>query len=218
MPQKYFNKQALTLVFCFFINGIASANEIGGGAIYLGLNWSSTTVEVSGTTRANEPVDINGIGQQAITAQIGGDYMFTPGNDGVVIVGLSYDPSGYTIADGTITSEGGALTTLNAEIDSVLSVYVAPGLKVNPSTVLYAKLAYQQGDATVVVSGINTSDVNESRTFSGLGYGFGIRTMMKDGLFAAAEVLRTNYDDEGFESLNYGNGSTTGSLIIGLQF
>ena len=42
--------------------------------------------------------------------------------------------------------------------------------------------------------------------------------MMKDGLFVAAEVLRTNYDDEGFESLNYGNGSTTGSLIIGLQF
>jgi len=209
-----------TLGFCLlvFLPISLNAKDIGGASIYAGINWSATTVEVSGTTRANEPVDINGIGQQAITAQIGGDYMFTSGDDGVVIVGLSYDPSGYTVADGTITSAGGALTTLNAEIDSILSVYVAPGLKVNPSTALYAKLAYQEGDATVVVSGINTSDVNQSRTFSGLGYGFGIRTMMKDGLFVAAEVLRTNYDDEGFESLNYGNGSTTGSLIIGLQF
>lgn len=48
-------------------------------------------------------------------------------------------------------------------------MYVAPGLKVNPSTALYAKLAYQEGDASVVVTGINTSDVNQSRTFSGLG-------------------------------------------------
>ena len=209
-----------TLGFCLlvFLPISLNAKDIGGASIYAGINWSATTVEVSGTTRADEPVDINGIGQQAITAQIGGDYMFTPGDDGVVIVGLSYDPSGYTVADGTITSAGGALTTLNAEIDSILSVYVAPGLKVNPSTALYAKFAYQEGDASVVVSGINTSDVNQSRTFSGLGYGFGIRTMLNDGLFAAAEVMRTNYDDEGFESLNYANGTTTGSLIIGLQF
>lgn len=94
----------------FMLSGFSYAEELGGASIYLGLNWSSTTVEVSGTTRADEPVDINGIGQQAITAQIGGDYMFTPGDDGVVIVGLSYDPSGYTVADGTIMSTGGTST------------------------------------------------------------------------------------------------------------
>lgn len=211
-------KRTLGICLLVFLPISLNAKDIGGASIYAGINWSATTVEVSGNTSADLPVDINGIGQQAITAQIGGDYMFTPGDDGVVIVGLSYDPSGYTVADGTITSTGGTSTTLNAEIDSILSVYVAPGLKVNPSTALYAKLAYQEGDASAVVSGINFSDVNLSRTFSGLGYGFGIRTVLKDGLFAAAEVLRTNYDDEGFESLNYGNGSTTGSLMIGLQF
>lgn len=210
-------KRTLGICLLVFLPISLNAKDIGGASIYAGINWSATTVEVSGNTSADLPVDINGIGQQAITAQIGGDYMFTLGDDGVVIVGLSYDPSGYTIADGVITSRG-ASTTLNAEIDSILSVYVAPGLKVNPSTALYAKLAYQEGDASAVVSGINFSDVNLSRTFSGLGYGFGIRTVLKDGLFAAAEVLRTNYDDEGFQSLNYGNGSTTGSLMIGLQF
>ena len=136
-----------TLGFCLlvFLPISLNAKDIGGASIYAGINWSATTVEVSGTTRANEPVDINGIGQQAITAQIGGDYMFTSGDDGVVIVGLSYDPSGYTVADGTITSAGGALTTLNAEIDSILSVYVAPGLKVNPSTAFIRKTRISGG-------------------------------------------------------------------------
>jgi len=209
-----------TLGFCLlvFLPISLNAKDIGGASIYAGINWSATTVEVSGTTRANEPVDINGLGQQAISPSIGGDYMFTPGDSGVVIVGLSYDPSGYTVADGTITSEGGALTTLNAEVDSILNLYFAPGVRVNPSTALYAKFTYVEGDASVTVTGINTNNINQSRTFAGLGYGFGIRTMMNDSLFMGAEVMRTNYDDEGFESLNYANGTTTGSLLIGLQF
>ena len=200
-------------------SGFSYAEELGGLSIYAGINWSATTVEVSGTTRANETVNINGIGQQAIHGTIGFDYAFTPGDKGgLLMLGLSYDPNGYTVSDGTITSSGGSTTTLNAELDSILTLYVSPGVRVNPSTGLYAKFAYVQGDASVFITGINTSAVNTTRTFAGLGYGFGIRTLMTDSVFVAAEVLRINYDTEGFESLNYGNGTTTGSLLIGLQF
>lgn len=204
--------------FLPMLSGFSYAEELGGASIYAGINWSATTVEVSGTTRADEVVNVNGVGQQAIHGTVGFDHAYTPGDKGLLMVGLSYDPNGYTVSDGTINSAGGSATTLDAELDSILTLYVSPGVRVNPSTGLYAKFAYVSGDASVLVTGINTSSVNTNRTFAGLGYGFGIRTLMTDSVFVAAEVLRTNYDTEGFESLNYGNGTTTGSLLIGLQF
>ena len=205
---------------CLLLSSSLHAAGLEGFALLGGINWSATTAEVSGTTTNSLSGDLKGVGQQAITGSIGAEYNFSLSDTGLLGIGVMYDPSNRDIATGSFTDGAGYVVTLKADMESLWSVYVAPGFKLNDSTSFYAKVALTSGDVHVVIDNANPAenDHNQTRTFGGLGYGFGMRSLVGDKMFIGVEVMRTNYDTEGYQSLNYGNGTTTGSVLLGITF
>jgi hypothetical protein len=133
-----------------------------------------------------------------------GGYGFDMGNDTVVLVGMNYTPTEI---------KAGASDNTSAKIKNSWSLYVAPGMKLNDSSLAYVKLAYEAGKFQIN----STTSINQS--ISGLGYGVGLRTEINKTTFLETEIKQVNYKKFTYKNaVDFTNSATVGSVGVVFKF
>lgn len=135
---------------------------------------------------------------------------------GVAVSSSSVVTFGGTYALGSIDGGGetlGGLTEFRAE--KAYSLYVEPGFLLSDNTLAYGKLSYEGAKAT----GRVFAGPEYSTAFKGIGFGFGVRTMIDKNMFIQIELKQV-----GYRSIDTGDGhthkpkSTVGTVGIGMKF
>lgn len=208
MKRRLLSLFVCTSVMTTFGVALADSKNFTGPAIYGELNHSATTVELK-----SDDVTLSGVGKQSISGALGASYGFALSSTSVLLLGGTYDLSNAKFLE--ISGGGDSVT---GKIKQRWSLFVAPGFVVSPQTLLYGKLSYASGKATLGASGAGIDLESSSERFRGVGYGAGIRTQINRNLFAGVEVTRVNYNDKGFDGVDVGTGTTTGSVQLGYRF
>lgn len=131
------------------------------------------------------------------------------GNHGVLGFGLTYSlgeqKAGSLVAGGR---------NVDFRLKDQYSLYIEPGYVISPSWLAYAKLGYygaRAGEESV-------DGVTASKTFGGLGYGLGLRTMLDRNLYLQFEYTQTDYNRKTPDFGTYRPMTTTGSIGLGFKF
>jgi opacity protein-like surface antigen len=183
-------------------SAFAQVSNFTGPSIGAGIDFKSTTLEVSGGG-----MEFSGLGSQNIIGTVSGDYGFALSNTSVVLVGAKFDLSKTQIAK---ASGGGSSVTL--EESDHYSVFVAPSMLLNDKTLAYAKLSLETAKYGLDKGG----DTKE--TGHGVGYGVGIRTHITGNWFANVEAGRIAYNSKDAGSASMKTGSTVASFGISYKF
>jgi len=122
---------------------------------------------------------------------------------------------GMTVGVGDL--EGGSMrlagTGLSFKTRDMYSVYIEPGHVLAASTLLYAKLAYLGARGEESYGGATFS-----KTFAGVGYGVGSRTMLSRHLYLQFEFLQSDYEWKTARTGAFRPVSTTGTIGLGYKF
>ena len=179
-----------------------TANFIGlSGAVNFNLVNASTKL------RGDDATVSFGESSTNMSAQIAIGQAINPNT--ILTVGASY---GFgSIKSGSGGFDGEDFTIKGKEI---FSLYLEPGLLVSDITLAYGKVAYttMKGELRIVGEGTGTD------TFSGIGYGAGIRTMLNKTSYLQAEVMQTRFGKEGARTVNAQPSVTMGSIGYGFKF
>lgn len=194
----------------------ASAADFTGLNVWVGGNYTDGEAEFLETdTNVRNSVDDNDFG-----LTIGADYGFALGDNAVVLVGASWADKAY-LGSGTTTDSSNNPLYLKTESDQSYMFYVAPGVKVGQSSLLYAKLSYSEaeGKLTVNIPALSYAD-SVSQDDKAFGYGVGFRSYVTDNVFLNAEVERIEYDYElpASWALSVETPISRASLNIGMTF
>lgn len=161
---------------------------------------------------ADGEIALDGIGQQSFGTSLQAAYGFALSNDTVVSVGGTYaltkDKSGNLEMDGD---------QVQFKNKNQMSLYVEPGYLVSNTTLAYGKVSYESAKMTVAVAGSEGG----SQKVNGLGFGFGIRTMLDKNLSLQAEVKQVKYGAENFDddgSAKFKTSATVGTIGLGYKF
>jgi len=143
-------------------------------------------------------------GQTSMGIKLHAGYGFDMGNDTVVLVGFSYNPTDI---------KSGTSSTSNIKISNSWSLSVAPGMKLNDTSLVYVKLAYEAGKFQIN----STTSINQS--ISGLGYGVGLRTEINKTTFLETEIKQVNYKKFTYlNALDMTPSATVGSVGVVFKF
>ena len=132
------------------------------------------------------------LGGQSPGFKLRGGYGFDMSNDAVVLLGLDFSAT---------ESEAGKVMGESVKIKNSWSLSVAPGLKLNDSTLAFVKLAYEAGKLTAN---------SEEESISGFSYGAGLRTEINRTTFLETEIKQVNY-----KKLTSSGIDVTPSAIVG---
>lgn len=144
-------------------------------------------------------------GQQSAGVKLHGGYGFDMGNDTLVLVGFDYHPTDI---------KAGTVNIGSSKIKNAWSLSVAPGMKLNDSSLAYIKLSYEAGKYNYV-EGATT--INQSIT--GLGYGIGLRTEINKNTFLETEIKQVNYNKFTYKNMiDITNAATVGSVGVVFKF
>lgn len=193
------------------ITGTAFAQVSNFTGYSAGVNLDHTTVTNKlSITDGNDTLDFDGVGQQSIGATIFGAYGVALDEKSVVNFGATYGLNSAKSGEFKINGDG-----LSVKVKNQYSLYVEPGLLLSDKTLAYGKISYNKAKAVA-----EDASGDGSRSISGVGYGFGVRTMIDKNLSLHAEVKRVNY---GSESTSDGSATikttaTVGSIGIGYKF
>lgn len=187
----------------FSFQAFAQLRNLDGFSLGVSLN----AVNASNEFNANNTAFQNGDVSQ--TGNIQAAYGFAAGEKFMLGVGLTYGPGDI---------KGGAATTGGVGYElkgkDLYSLYFEPGFLVTNSTLAYAKLSYQgmKGETKLTTG----QTFNES--FTGMGYGAGIRTMLSSKLYLQAEFEQIGYGEKSFSGVTSKPTATVGSLGLGYRF
>ena len=134
-------------------------------------------------------------------------------------VSLNY---GFPVAERTVLTLGASFTNgennfnsstdqeVGMKYDNMYSLYIAPTYAVTDSTAAFAKVSYNQVDASGSSLWGGSYDSNK-KNISGIGIGAGIMTFITKDIFLKAEVERINY---GSNTHILQSGSDTNNLSL----
>jgi opacity protein-like surface antigen len=201
-----FRKKLLlaSLVSASMIPAIAQADtkNFEGLSVYGSLNHITSSVKLS-----DSPDSIDGLGKSDLGFNIGADYGFAFGGNGVLLIGTTYSFGSPKVLD---FNAGGEAFSFKEK--SGYSVYVAPGVIVGKETLLYFKLSHN--NTKIEASG----DIIGDKSFSGVGYGVGSRMNINKSTFINVEFQQLKYGAEEALGANWKPSATVGSVAIGLRF
>jgi len=120
-------------------------------------------------------------------------------------------PDGYDLTKPKIFSTTEANFTATQK--NRFGIFLAPGAVINNDTLIYGKLSYNS-----MKGELSANDGSLSETFRGIGYGFGVKTMISPTVFMKVEVNRISYGGEIIDGVTYKPSGTTGVLGIGTSF
>lgn len=145
--------------------------------------------------------------------KLDGSYGFSLSPQWVATVGATYDLNETDF--GTVNYvDSGTPYTVQTKLKNHYSLYVAPGYRVSPNWLVYAKLAWHHAKGEYKDSQIGTGETHHS----GVGYGLGVATVLAKQVEARFEV---QYVDFNRKSANLSNGkpeTTEAMAYIGYRF
>ena len=171
----------------------------------MGVNteFKSTTVELSPTGGS-----LSGFGQQNTGVSVSADYGVSISDRVILLFGGKMDLTDTTI----LKIESGDYSATLKEKNHY-SVFIAPGVILNNTTLGYVKLSYETSDAVIEASGLSNSE-----KYSGMGYGAGFRTQLNGGWYANIEAMRVVFDTKSFGAVSTKTGSTVAAVGLTYKF
>lgn len=191
------------LLLSFFSTG-ALAKDFSGFSVFGTLSNQTTTIELA------EGGDNLGLGATDRAFDIGADYGFAISSDAVLLVGGTWQISGPELFSFNGTS--GLGTAFKFESDEEWTLFVAPGIKFNDSTLVYGKLSHHS--MTVKATG----DIVGDEDFDGLGYGVGVRIAVGEMGFLVLEAMQVDYDTVTALGANWHPEKTVATVGFGINF
>lgn len=176
-----------------------------------GFSISANANIISGTTEISiNSENLNGIGQQSTVASLQAAYGFKAADSVVLSLGGTYNLSDVDGGSVNATSASAAFKLQNGA-----SLYFEPGYVVSDKTLTYLKVSYNVGTAKG-----ESGTQSLSKDITGIGFGFGVRTVLGKNLFLQVEGNRIQYDSAQFpgDTTNFKSSATVGSLGIGYKF
>lgn len=162
-------------------------------------------------------------GENNVIGAINASYGIAVAPKVILQVGATYDLNKTDIYKDKYSDSTSSGSTKVDEKDHY-SVYIAPGFLVAPSTLVYGKLAYHSMKASLNAYDSLDGTLKGNKTFTGYGYGAGIRTSFTSNIYAYAEVQRVQYESKTIASagttlkVSAEPTSTIGSIGVGYNF
>jgi len=217
---KIIKKLSSLLVLTTFLvatESSAQSKKFDGFSVAVGASTVGTRNGLSVTdTSANVNASLDlGKTDATFTGEVG--YTWPLQNSFAVELGLNADQNN-TINAGRF-AEGGV--SVNFTAGSHYSIYIKPMYKINDSSSLFFKLGSHsvKGKTTIKEGTVNAS---AEGTYTGTGYGAGIKSYLNNNVFIQAELTITDYNKKTFVSgdttTTYQPNSTAGTILIGYQF
>lgn len=181
----------------------AQTSNLSGWSLGLNVNSASTWTEfIGGGTSAK-------ISDTSQNASLQAAYGAALGIHGVLGFGVTYSLG--DLKAGSINAGG---RNVDFKLKNLYSLYIEPGYAMSDSWLAYAKLGYfgvRNGEESV-------DGVIASKTFGGLGYGLGIRTMLDKNLYLQIEFIQADYNRKTADFGTYRSMTSTGSVGLGFKF
>jgi Outer membrane protein beta-barrel domain len=192
-----------TVVAAFSTSAFAQVSNFTGYSAGVNLDHTAVTSSLSDST-----FEFDALGQHSVGLSLQGAYGVALSPTTVLGVGATYS---LTEAKAGYLKETTGSVTFKAK--NATSIYFEPGLLVNEKTLAYGKLSYETVKMTA--DGASGGDKN----ISGVGYGFGLRTMLDKAWSLQAEVKHVAYDSEKMDSAtDFKTKATIGSIGVGYKF
>lgn len=180
----------------------AQAQNFEGFSLGANLNVANASTEVTGPGLSLKPSESSqNLGLQA-------QYNWALGDAFVLGAGVSV---GVGDLKGGEYNSGG---TFNVKQKEAYSLFVAPGVALNDSVLLYGKVAALSGKAELTGPG-----VSGSATANGVGYGLGVQSYLNKNLFIQGELMQNNYNEVDINPTTKGKlNSAIFSIGVGYRF
>lgn len=166
-----------------------------------GINVSSIGASTSMTVDG----DRVSFGQQNFVPSVELGYNFAATKE--IVLGLT------ATYDFTKTNAGELGPNYTAQLENRYSINFKPGYAVSQNALVYATVGYNSGTGKI-------TNVDGTKTFTGIGYGFGTALMIDKNIFIKAEVQRIDFDSQNAfgDVLNVKPSATVGTIGIGYKF
>lgn len=185
----------------------AQVSNFTGPSVGVNLDHTAINYETSASSGYFE----NGYGQQSIGASIQGAYGFALSNNIVLSVGANYS----LVDSKSFDASSGSGYSITSKLKNQSSLYLEPGYLVSEKTLAYGKVSYESAKASQDATG----QANISKNLHGMGYGFGIRTMLDKNLSLQAELKSVKYGSESSSSTSqFKTSATVGTIGLGYKF
>jgi opacity protein-like surface antigen len=216
MKKKLSSLLILTALFVT-ANANAQSKKFDGFSVAVGATTVGTRNGLSvADTSANVNASLDlGKTDSTLTGEAG--YTMPLNNNFAVELGLNADQND-SINAGRF-SEGGVTVKFTA--GSHYSIYIKPMYKINDSSSLFFKLGSHsiKGKTSIKEGAVSAS---AEGTYTGTGYGGGIKSYLNNNVFIQAELTITDYNRKTFVSgdttTSYQPNSTAGTILVGYQF
>ncbi len=184
---------------------LADSTNFEGLSLKFGMYTVNSNVKFSEGSNS-----IDGLGAGSFASDISVDYGLSLSPTSVVLIGASYGVSNPTIFKVSAGSDlDGSL-----EAGSRWSVFAAPGLVVNDKALAYVKLSY---NSTKPDGKGNWNDVGR-KTFSGFGYGAGVRFLIDKNVHVDLEFMQMGYGSNTYDAAKVSASALFGGIAVGYKF
>lgn len=164
---------------------------------------------VGGDLKMSDSSTSGSIGQTTTVGLVDVSYYQKVANDWAVSMGLTYDLNKTKAGEANVSGFG----SVDFKGKNHYSIYMQPFYIINKDTGVFAKIGYHSIKGEETVDG-----VSYSKTFSGIGYGLGVKTFVNDNVYLQAEVQWVNYSGETVQGIKYKPKSTSGIFSVGYRF
>lgn len=175
----------------------AYAKKFEGFSVYGTLNASSSQYKENGPGYSASVSDSDANGT------LGAQYDWALGDN--FVLGLGVDA-------GLSSLKSGSVLGADAGLYDMYSLYLAPGVSLSDSVLLYGKLG--TANARVKYSGASSG----SQDISGLAYGLGVRMYYDRNVYFNLEYQQFHYDDKHVGNITLGEQSNQFSVGVGYRF
>lgn len=179
----------------------AQASNFTGPSVGVNLDHTAVSSQITDATS-----DLDGLGQHSVGVSLQAAYGFELTPSSVLNIGTTYSlteaKAGHVKDTNTVTFKGKNAT----------SVYFEPGLLINDKTLAYGKVSYETVKMTA-------DGGNGDKNINGVGYGFGIRTMLDKAWTLQAEIKHVTYGSEKLDrTTDFKTTATVGTVGVGYKF
>lgn len=157
----------------------AQAKNFEGFSVGLNINANSSDTDIS-----NAGGSVKATGQTSTNASVQAQYNLALGSAFVLGLGGAFE-----MGDADLGSAG---STFSGKRKSAYSVYVAPGIAVSDSWLIYGKLASISAKFETTGAAVFTGKADAT----GIGYGIGFQKLLNKNVYLQAEFMQNKYDDQ----------------------
>lgn len=184
-------------------SAFAQVSNFTGPSVGVNLDHTAVSNQITDAS-----TDLDGLGQQSVGVSLQAAYGFDLSPSSVLSIGATYSltdaKAGHIKDNSTVTFKG----------KNAYSIYLEPGVLISDKTLAYGKVSYE----SVKMSAEDTGG-SDSKNINGVGYGFGIRTMLDKAWSLQAEVKHVKYGSEALDSTTtFKTSATIGTIGLGYKF